>query len=32
MRWFQAKVDGGLGFEDAVRRGANQVRYRGATS
>lgn len=32
MRWFHAKVEGGLGFEDAVRRGANRVRYRGATT
>jgi peptidoglycan/xylan/chitin deacetylase (PgdA/CDA1 family) len=32
MRWFAAKADGGLGLEDDLRRLANRVRYRGATS
>jgi peptidoglycan/xylan/chitin deacetylase (PgdA/CDA1 family) len=32
MSWFQAKVEGGLGLEDAMRRTANRVRYRGATT
>lgn len=32
MRWFRAKAAGGLSFEDDVRRFANRVRYRGATS
>lgn len=31
-RWFRAKARGGLGFEDGLRRTANRVRYRGATS
>lgn len=29
-RWFRAKVDGGLGSEDDIRRALNRVRYRGA--
>ena len=29
-RWFRAKVDGGLGAEDSLRRGLNRMRYRGA--
>ena len=32
MHHFRAKADGGLGLEDAVRRAANKVRYRMATS
>ena len=32
MKWFRAKAAGGLGLEDAVRRTANKVRYRGATT
>jgi hypothetical protein len=32
MRWFQAKVDGGMGLEDDVRRVLNRRRYAGATS
>jgi peptidoglycan/xylan/chitin deacetylase (PgdA/CDA1 family) len=32
MGHFAAKADGGLGLEDAVRRAANKVRYRMATS
>lgn len=31
-RWFQAKVAGGMSFEDTVRRAVNRVRYRGATN
>ncbi len=29
MRWFEAKVAGGMGFEDGLRSAANRVRYRG---
>jgi peptidoglycan/xylan/chitin deacetylase (PgdA/CDA1 family) len=32
MRWFRAKVDGGLRFEDDVRRTVNRLRYAGAES
>ena len=32
MKWFRAKADGGLRFEDDVRRLVNRARYRGATS
>lgn len=32
MDWFQRKVDGGLGLEDAARRTVNRVRYRNAVS
>lgn len=32
MRWFRAKADGGMGFEDDVRRAVNRVRYSGAES
>jgi peptidoglycan/xylan/chitin deacetylase (PgdA/CDA1 family) len=32
MRWFHAKVDGGMAFEDDVRRLVNRVRYAGAES
>ena len=32
MRWFRAKVGGGMGLEDAVRRTANRWRYSGAES
>lgn len=32
MRWFEAKADGGMRLEDDLRRTANRVRYRGATS
>ena len=32
MRWFRAKADGGLRFEDEVRQLVNLARYRGATS
>lgn len=32
MRWFRAKVDGGLGLEDTMRRMANRVRYRSAVT
>jgi peptidoglycan/xylan/chitin deacetylase (PgdA/CDA1 family) len=32
MRWFRAKVDGGLRFEDDVRRTVNRFRYAGAES
>jgi peptidoglycan/xylan/chitin deacetylase (PgdA/CDA1 family) len=31
MRWFAAKVDGGMTFEDGLRRVANRVRYVRAT-
>lgn len=31
-RWFRAKTRGGLGLEDELRRTANRLRYRGATS
>ena len=31
-RWFDAKVAGGLGLEDDVRRLANRYRYRGYES
>jgi peptidoglycan/xylan/chitin deacetylase (PgdA/CDA1 family) len=32
LRWFRAKANGGLGFEDDVRRVVNRARYRGATT
>jgi peptidoglycan/xylan/chitin deacetylase (PgdA/CDA1 family) len=32
MRWFRAKADGGLRFEDDVRRVVNRFRYAGAES
>ncbi len=32
MRWFEAKVDGGMAFEDTLRRLVNRRRYAGATS
>ena len=32
MRWFRRKVAGGMRLEDDLRRGANRLRYRGATS
>jgi peptidoglycan/xylan/chitin deacetylase (PgdA/CDA1 family) len=32
QRWFAAKVDGGMAFEDAVRVRLNHVRYRGAST
>ena len=32
MRWFRRKVDGGMGFEDDVRRAVNRWRYSGAES
>jgi peptidoglycan/xylan/chitin deacetylase (PgdA/CDA1 family) len=32
MRWFRAKVAGGMGFEDDVRRTVNRWRYSGAQS
>lgn len=32
MRWFRAKVSGGMGFEDNVRRTVNRWRYSGAES
>jgi peptidoglycan/xylan/chitin deacetylase (PgdA/CDA1 family) len=32
MRWFRAKADGGLRFEDDVRRAVNRLRYAGAES
>jgi peptidoglycan/xylan/chitin deacetylase (PgdA/CDA1 family) len=32
MRWFRAKADGGMGFEDDVRRFVNRWRYSGAES
>jgi peptidoglycan/xylan/chitin deacetylase (PgdA/CDA1 family) len=32
MRWFRAKVAGGMGFEDDVRRTVNRWRYSGADS
>lgn len=31
MRWFEQKVAGGMGAEDALRRGLNRLRYRAAT-
>jgi len=31
-RWFQRKLDGGLGLEDRVRTLANRRRYAGATT
>ena len=30
LRWFRRKAAGGLGAEDALRRGLNRLRYRGA--
>lgn len=32
MRWFRRKADGGMRFEDDLRRRVNEVRYRRATS
>jgi peptidoglycan/xylan/chitin deacetylase (PgdA/CDA1 family) len=32
MRWFEAKLAGGMAFEDDVRRAANRLRYSGARS
>jgi len=32
MRWFNAKLNGGLAFEESVRRTLNRVRYTGATT
>ncbi len=32
VRFFRAKADGGMGFEDTLRRAVNRSRYRGATS
>ena len=32
MRWFQKKLDGGMAFEDGLRRLANRRRYAGATT
>ena len=32
MRWFERKATGGMRLEDDLRRVANRVRYRGATS
>lgn len=32
MEFFRAKVDGGMAFEDGVRRVANRIRYVGATT
>lgn len=32
MRWFRRKADGGMGFEDDLRRRMNERRYRDATS
>lgn len=32
LRWFRRKVAGGMGGEDALRRGLNRLRYRGATT
>ncbi len=32
MRWFQRKVDGGMGLEDGLRDVANRVRYAGQLS
>lgn len=32
MRWFRRKVEGGMAFEDNLRRVANRFRYAGATS
>jgi peptidoglycan/xylan/chitin deacetylase (PgdA/CDA1 family) len=32
MRWFEAKVAGGMGFEDDMRRALNRWRYAGADS
>jgi peptidoglycan/xylan/chitin deacetylase (PgdA/CDA1 family) len=31
-RWFEAKVRGGMAFEDTLRRTINRARYRGATT
>jgi peptidoglycan/xylan/chitin deacetylase (PgdA/CDA1 family) len=32
MRWFSRKLDGGMGFEDSLRRVVNRRRYAGATT
>jgi hypothetical protein len=32
MRWFKAKVAGGMGFEDDMRRVLNRWRYAGTDS
>ena len=32
MRWFERKLDGGMAFEDGLRRLANRRRYAGATT
>jgi hypothetical protein len=32
MRWFEAKLAGGMAFEDDVRRAVNRLRYSGARS
>jgi peptidoglycan/xylan/chitin deacetylase (PgdA/CDA1 family) len=32
MRWFECKLAGGMGFEDALRRVVNRRRYAGATT
>ncbi len=32
LRWFERKLDGGMGFEDGVRRIVNRRRYAGATT
>ncbi len=31
-RWFEAKVAGGMAFEDTLRRAVNKARYRSATT
>ena len=32
MRWFNAKLNGGLAFEESIRRTINRARYAGATT
>lgn len=32
LRWFERKLDGGMGFEDGLRRTLNRRRYAGATT
>ena len=32
MRWFDRKLDGGMGFEDGMRRIVDRRRYAGATT
>ena len=32
MRWFERKIDGGMAFEDDIRRVANRRRYAGKQS